>query len=100
MDICRKTPINLTRQDFRSSVLADQKEQIQKVTVASAQELSSAQQRRLAEELGSYLKQKVQLTFETEPSLISGLQIRIGSKVFDSTVRGRFTRMRGLLVKG
>lgn len=80
--------------------LADQQEQIQKVSVTSAQKLDSAQQQRLAKDLGNYLKQKVQLTFETEPSLISGLQIRIGSKVFDSTVRGRLTRMGGLLVKG
>lgn len=80
--------------------LADRKEQIQKISVTSARKLDAAQQERLNKELAQYLKQKVQLSFQTEPALISGLQIRIGSKVFDSTVQGRLTRMRSLLVKG
>jgi len=41
----------------------------------------------------------VDLTFHTKPELLSGLQIRIGSTVFDSTVRGRLTAMQGVLSK-
>ena len=80
--------------------LADRKAGIQKVSITSAQELGATQQQRLSKELQDDLKQKVQVTYQTDPSVIAGLQIRIGSKVYDSTVRGRLTRMRGLLVKG
>ncbi len=82
------------------SDLADEKKGLQHVCVVSAKELSSADQQQLQSDLTTKLKQSVKLKFETNPSLIAGLQIRIGSHVFDNTVRGKLTNMRTRLAKG
>jgi F-type H+-transporting ATPase subunit delta len=45
------------------------------------------------------LKRDVEVTFHTDASHLAGLQIRIGSTVVDSTVRGRLRAMQSLLTK-
>src|SRR5207249_12190615 len=57
------------------------------------------EQNRLRSRLRDLLRRDVDLTFHTTPELLAGLQIRIGSTVFDSTVRGRLTAMQGVLSK-
>lgn len=79
--------------------LADQAKGTQQVSVTSAQALSQADQDGLRQRLRALLKHDVDLTFHQEPALLAGLQIRIGSTVFDSTVRGRLTAMQSLLTK-
>ena len=51
-------------------------------------------------QLGATAKREVEVDFQSDPSLLSGVQIKIGSKVYDSTVRGRLHKMRAQLVKG
>ena len=80
--------------------LVDQKKGLQHVWITSAKDISSADQQQLQADLTSKLQQSVKLKFETNPSLIAGLQIRIGSHVFDNTVRGKLTNMRTRLAKG
>ncbi|GJL56676.1 MAG: hypothetical protein NPIRA02_38080 [Nitrospirales bacterium] len=82
------------------SDLVDEKNGLKHVSIASANELSSAEQQELHTELTSKLNRAVKIKFETEPSLIAGLQIRIGSRVIDNTVRGKLANMRTRLAKG
>lgn len=81
------------------AALADQAKGTQAVSVTSAADLGTAEQDRLHQRLRELLRHDVVLTFHTEPNLLSGLQIRIGSTAFDSSIRGRLTAMESLLTK-
>ena len=81
------------------ALLADQARGARQVTVASAAALSPAEQEGLRSRLRDLLHTDVDINFQTEPRLLAGLQIRIGSKLIDSTVGSRLTEMRSLLTK-
>ena len=80
--------------------LADQAKGTQQVMVCSARALDQAEQDRLRRQLCDLLKHDVDLTFQTDPTLLAGLQIRIGSTVVDSTLRSRLTAMQSRLTRG
>ena len=82
------------------SELAYQQQGKQHIWVNSARALDSQEQQDLRTKLNTLTKQEVEFSFHTEPALIVGLQILIGSKVFDSTVRGQLIKMRALIAKG
>ena len=66
----------------------------------SAQELTDAQRAAVTKALEAKTGQTVLLKTETDASLIAGLQVQIGSELFDGTVKGRLDRLgRQLLVK-
>lgn len=81
------------------AALVDRAKGTQQVAITSAATLSPSQEKDLRTRLRTLLGRDVDLTFQTDPGLLSGLQIRIGSTVFDSTVRGRLTAMQTLLTK-
>jgi len=80
--------------------LADQHKGIQKVWVTSATELGADEQQQIQSQLSQSLKHNVGVTFEVNPRLMAGLQIKIGSLVFDNTVLGRLTSLQAQLTKG
>ena len=80
--------------------LADRHQGIQQVWVTSAKELNPNEKQTIKTRLGQAVKHEVGITFEVNPGLIAGLQIRIGSRVFDNTVRGRLTSLQTQLTKG
>ena len=82
------------------SDLADEKKGLQHIWVASAKDLSSAEQQQLETDLSQKLNRAVKVKVEVDPDLIAGLQIRIGSRVFDNTIRGKLANMRTRLAKG
>ena len=81
------------------AVLADQAKGTQPVMVSSATPLTAENQEQLRSRLRALLRRDVDLTFHTKPTLLAGLQIRIGSTLFDSTVRTRLETMRTLVTK-
>jgi F-type H+-transporting ATPase subunit delta len=81
------------------AALADRAKGTEQVAVASAATLSSEEQERIRARLRDLLLRNVDATFHTEPSYIAGIQIRIGSTVVDSTVRGRLIAMQHLLTR-
>lgn len=81
------------------AALADQAKGTQQVTVRSARTLDQTEQDRLRRQLRDLLKHDVDVTFQTDPTLLAGLQIRIGSTVVDSTLRNRLTAMQSRLSK-
>lgn len=80
--------------------LIDDQRKIQRVSLISATALDKETQSQVRSTLQSVLKREVDLTFSQDASLLSGVQIRIGSKVYDSSVKGRLEKMRAQLVKG
>ena len=80
--------------------IVDQRKHLQNVLVASARDISAKEQKEIETQLGQRLKRDVKVSFQTDPNLIAGLEIRIGSRVFDNSVRGKLANMRALLEKG
>lgn len=62
--------------------------------VRSAFEIDEGQQGELAGELGRLAGARVKLRFAIDPDLIGGVTARIGSKVYDGSVRGQLDDMR------
>ena len=59
----------------------------------SARELSEAQCEAVKRALEAKIGQTVLLETETNASLIAGLQVQIGSELYDGTVKGRLDRL-------
>jgi F-type H+-transporting ATPase subunit delta len=67
--------------------------------VLSARPLPEAQQARLASEISRVAGKKAKLKFSTDAGLVAGVVARIGSTVYDGSVRGQLERLRGMLAK-
>lgn len=80
--------------------LSDQQQGKQKVLITTARDLEGDELNRVKTELQAMVKKEVDLWVKRDPALLSGIQIKIGSKVYDSTVRGRLTKMQAFLAKG
>ena len=79
--------------------LADQSKGTRQVAVTSAAALNAAEQERVKTNLRDLLKRDVEISFQTEPKLLGGLQIRISSTLYDSSVRSRLNTMQTILTK-
>lgn len=62
--------------------------------VSSATELTAPQQDELAAELAELASSKVRMKFSVDPSLIGGVTAKVGSKVYDGSVRGQLAVLR------
>ncbi|SBS30921.1 ATP synthase subunit delta [Marinomonas aquimarina] len=63
------------------------------VVVTSAFALSAEQEQTLAASLGKKLDRNVNLTSETDASLIGGVVIRTGDLIIDGSVRGKLAKL-------
>ncbi|HEU4684860.1 MAG TPA: ATP synthase F1 subunit delta [Nitrospira sp.] len=81
------------------SALVDRAKGTQPVIVSSAAPLAQPEQERIKARLRDALKREVDLTFHTDPASLAGLQIHIGSRVVDSTIRGRLDTLRTALAR-
>jgi len=79
--------------------LADQAKGSRQVNVTSARTLDAKEQDALRTRLREVLKRDVDLNVQTEPGLLSGLRVQIGSTVVDSSIRNRLTAIRTALTK-
>ena len=78
--------------------LYDEKRNIARVRAWVPHGLDEEGERELARRLGEALDQAVELETETDPSLIGGLKLRVGDRVFDGSVATQLTRMRRRLL--
>ncbi|HML16643.1 MAG TPA: ATP synthase F1 subunit delta [Bryobacteraceae bacterium] len=62
--------------------------------VTSAAVLADPQRSELEAELSRLAGKKARLTFTINPSLIGGVVARVGSRVYDGSVRGQLERLR------
>lgn len=79
--------------------LADQASNRMVVTLASARPLSEENRTAIRTRLEEATRSTIDLTMHVDPHLLGGLQIRIGSTVYDGTIRGQLERMRTALAK-
>ena len=69
-------------------------------TVTTPAPLSAAELAQVVARVEQLAGAKVELSTATDPQLLGGLTIRIGDRLIDASVRGRFARLRGRLVQG
>jgi len=79
--------------------LADASKGTQQIIVSSASAIPPTEQKHISTRLREMLKRQIDVTFHTDARHLAGLQIRLGSTVVDSTVRGRLQAMQRLLTK-
>jgi F-type H+-transporting ATPase subunit delta len=79
-------------------VLLDEHLGFVRADVSSAKPLSDAQRASLEAQLSRMAGKKAKLKFQTDPALVAGVVARMGSKVYDGSVRGQLERLRAKLI--
>ena len=79
-------------------VLLDEHLGFIRADVSSAKPLNDAQQAALEVQLTRMAGKKAKLRFATDPALVAGVVARVGSKVYDGSVRGQLERLRTTLL--
>ena len=68
--------------------------------VRSAYDLPAAQRDELSSQLGAIAGRQIRMRFSVDPELIGGVTAKIGSRVYDGSVRGQLADMRRRLSVG
>jgi F-type H+-transporting ATPase subunit delta len=78
--------------------LLDERAGVVRADIASARELTEAQRQAVTRGLSKVTGKQVRPRFSEAPELLGGVVARIGSTVYDSSVRGRLAALREHLV--
>jgi F-type H+-transporting ATPase subunit delta len=86
------------RQGFEAEV--DQRLGWLPADIASAQELSPQQKEELERTLGTKFGKFIRANYRVDPDLLAGIRVRVGSKEYDASLRGKLEGMRQKLTAG
>jgi F-type H+-transporting ATPase subunit delta len=78
----------------------DERMGIADARVSSARELSASEKKFLEQRLATVTGKTVRATYSEDPSLLGGAVVRIGSTIYDGSVRGQLERLKEDLVNG
>jgi F-type H+-transporting ATPase subunit delta len=67
---------------------------ISEVLVTTARSLDDQERRTLEAQIADMTKSRVSATFHEDASLLGGAIVRVGSRVYDGSVRGRLNRLK------
>ena len=70
---------------------------IRQAEIVTARKLSDVERLELVDEVGKLAGAKIDATFKLDPAILGGTVVRIGSTVYDGSVRGRLERLKGQL---
>jgi F-type H+-transporting ATPase subunit delta len=73
---------------------------ISEAQIISSRRLDGEERSALENQAAVLAGNQVRATFREDPSLIGGVIVRIGSTVYDGSVRGRLARLKDMLVVG
>jgi F-type H+-transporting ATPase subunit delta len=73
---------------------------IQQAEIVTARELAADERNVLVAEVGRLAGSKIDATFRLDASILGGTVVRIGSTVYDGSVRGRLDRLKEQLTAG
>jgi len=79
-------------------VLLDQQLGFVRADVSSAKPLNDSQRAALEVQLTRMAGKKAKLKFQTDPALVAGVVARVGSTVYDGSVKGQLERLRTKLI--
>jgi F-type H+-transporting ATPase subunit delta len=69
------------------------------VEIATARELSEADRAELVAGVGQLAGSRIEASFKLDASILGGTVVRIGSTVYDGSVRGRLERLKEVLTQ-
>jgi F-type H+-transporting ATPase subunit delta len=78
----------------------DERSGISEALVTTARKLDENERKAVESQAAEIAGTKVRATFQEDSSLVGGLILRIGSTVYDGSVRGRLQRLREQLIAG
>ena len=73
---------------------------IRQAEIVTARELSEKEREELVAGVGKLAGSRIEPTFKLDPAIIGGTVVRIGSTVWDGSVRGRLERLKEALIAG
>jgi F-type H+-transporting ATPase subunit delta len=73
---------------------------ISEVLVTTARSLAEDDRRNLEAQIAGMTNTRVSATFHEDPSLLGGVIVKVGSTVYDGSVRGRLSRLKEELAAG
>jgi|SRR5215472_2212013 len=73
---------------------------IRQAEIVTARELGEQERNSLLAGVGQLAGARIQPTFKLDPSILGGTVVRIGSTVYDGSVKGRLDRLREELISG
>ena len=80
------------------SALLDARQGITQATVTSAADLTADERAELDAALAKLTGKKVQAQFNIDPALIGGAVVKIGSTIYDGSVRAQLDRLRARMI--
>jgi len=72
---------------------------VAEASITSARELSAPQKQKLAGTLESVTGKKIEARYAVDPTLVGGLVVRIGSTVYDGSVRAQLEKLAARLTR-
>jgi F-type H+-transporting ATPase subunit delta len=78
--------------------LADERSGFVRADVSSAHDMTEVQRAALEAQLSRLAGKKAKLRYSTNPALVGGVVAKVGSTVYDGSVRGQLERLRIKLV--
>ena len=69
-------------------------------TVTSARKLDDNERREIEQQAATLAGKQVHATFQEDSTLVGGMILRVGSTVYDGSVRGRLARLKDQLIAG
>lgn len=78
--------------------IANERSGVAQVEIASATELSEAERQALLARFEALTRKRVEVGFRIERGLVGGIKARIGSTIYDGSVRGHLERIRERLM--
>jgi F-type H+-transporting ATPase subunit delta len=73
---------------------------IRQAEIVTARELNEGERAELVAGVGKLAGSRIEPTFKLDPAIIGGTVVRIGSTVWDGSVRGRLERLKEALIAG
>jgi F-type H+-transporting ATPase subunit delta len=73
---------------------------IRPAEIVTARELGAEEREKLVAEVGQLAGAKVEASFKLDKTILGGAVVRIGSTVYDGSVRGRLDRLKEALIAG
>lgn len=73
---------------------------IRQAEIVTARELSAQEREELVVGVGKLAGSRIEPTFKLDPAILGGTVVRIGSTVWDGSVRGRLERLKEELISG
>jgi F-type H+-transporting ATPase subunit delta len=73
---------------------------IRQAEIVTARELTAPERDSLVAEIGKLAGSRIEASFKLDAAILGGTVVRIGSTVYDGSVRGRLDRLKEALVAG